>query len=236
MVTVRQALGYAAQLRLPPDTTAADRDRVIAGVLAELSLTEHADTRIDRLSGGQRKRASVALELLTGPSLLILDEPTSGLDPALDRQVMAMLRQLADAGRVVLVALTAAVVHGDDVRVLEPGRVVGLPLEPGTGVVVLGEGRVQHLQGGPPRQPRMRRRVHGAHAPDPEHAFDGVPGEHLTRPQRAVLTHAVTTSPGGIADLGPTPSAVTPTSPRPGIGHHGPRDRADRSRSAPRRS
>ena len=49
------------------------------------------------------KRASVALELLTGPSLLILDEPTTGLDPALDRQVMMMLRQLADAGRVVLI-------------------------------------------------------------------------------------------------------------------------------------
>lgn len=97
-LTVRQALRYAAELRLPPDTTAADRTRVIDGVLAELSLTEHADTRVDRLSGGQRKRASVALELLTSPSLLILDEPTSGLDPALDRQVMVMLRQLADAG------------------------------------------------------------------------------------------------------------------------------------------
>jgi ABC-type multidrug transport system ATPase subunit len=102
-LTVNQALGYAAELRLPPDTSKADRQQVVAQVLDELGLTRHADTRVDKLSGGQRKRASVALELLTGPSLLILDEPTSGLDPALDLQVMTMLRQLADAGRVVLV-------------------------------------------------------------------------------------------------------------------------------------
>jgi energy-coupling factor transporter ATP-binding protein EcfA2 len=102
-LTVNQALGYAAELRLPPDTSKADREQVVAQVLEELGLTAHADTRVDKLSGGQRKRASVALELLTGPSLLILDEPTSGLDPALDLQVMTMLRQLADAGRVVLV-------------------------------------------------------------------------------------------------------------------------------------
>lgn len=98
-LTVQRALQYAAELRLPPDTSRDDRDRVIADVLAELELTEHRDTRIDKLSGGQRKRVSVAMELLTGPSLLILDEPTSGLDPALDRHVMAMLRRLADAGR-----------------------------------------------------------------------------------------------------------------------------------------
>ncbi|MEE6176719.1 ATP-binding cassette domain-containing protein [Mycobacterium sp. 050134] len=102
-LTVNQALGYAAELRLPPDTGKADRAKVVARVLEELDLTKHAETRVDKLSGGQRKRASVALELLTGPSLLILDEPTSGLDPALDLQVMTMLRQLADAGRVVLV-------------------------------------------------------------------------------------------------------------------------------------
>jgi ABC-type multidrug transport system ATPase subunit len=122
-LTVRQALMYAAELRLPPDTTKDDREQVVMQVLEELEMTKHLETRVDKLSGGQRKRASVALELLTGPSLLILDEPTSGLDPALDRQVMTMLRQLADAGRVVLVvthSLTYLDVC-DQVLLLAPG-------------------------------------------------------------------------------------------------------------------
>ena len=122
-LTLRQALRYAAELRLPPDLSRDDQDRVIAGVLGELQLLEHLDTRVDKLSGGQRKRASVAMELLTGPSLLVLDEPTSGLDPALDRQVMATLRRLADAGRVVIVVTHSLTYLSmcDQVLLLAPG-------------------------------------------------------------------------------------------------------------------
>jgi ABC-type multidrug transport system ATPase subunit len=122
-LTVAQALDFTAELRMPADTTAGDRRQVIAQVLEELELTAHAATRIDALSGGQRKRVSVALELLTGPSLLILDEPTTGLDPALDRAVMTMLRRLADAGRVIVVVTHSLTFldECDQVLLLAPG-------------------------------------------------------------------------------------------------------------------
>jgi ABC transport system ATP-binding/permease protein len=122
-LTVAQALKFAAELRMPADTTAGDRRRVIVQILEELELTAHATTRIDKLSGGQRKRVSVALELLTGPSLLVLDEPTTGLDPALDRAIMAMMRRLADAGRVIVVVThsLAFLDECDQVLLLAPG-------------------------------------------------------------------------------------------------------------------
>lgn len=122
-LTVDRALSYAAQLRLPSDTSRKDRRAVVDRVLTELELTEHRAKRVDQLSGGQRKRVSVAMELLTGPSLLILDEPTSGLDPSLDRQVMSMLRRLADAGRVVIVVThsLAYLDKCDQVLLLAPG-------------------------------------------------------------------------------------------------------------------
>jgi energy-coupling factor transporter ATP-binding protein EcfA2 len=117
-------------LRLPPDTSRAERAAIVDATLAELGMTEHASTRVDRLSGGQRKRVSVALELLTSPSLLVLDEPTSGLDPALDRQLMTSLRQLADAGRIVVVVThnVANLAQCDTVLVLAPG---GIPVYTG---------------------------------------------------------------------------------------------------------
>lgn len=102
-LTVRQALSYASELRFPADLDRGARQARIDEVVDELELRQHVDTRIDKLSGGQRKRTSVTLELLSRPSLLFLDEPTSGLDPALDRSVMRTLRGLADGGRTVVV-------------------------------------------------------------------------------------------------------------------------------------
>lgn len=122
-LTVRRALNYAARLRFPQDVSAQERVQRIEEVLGELGLAAHADQRIDSLSGGQRKRTSVALELLTKPSLLFLDEPTSGLDPGYEKSVMQTLRGLADDGRsVVMVTHNIAQLHMcDRLLVLAPG-------------------------------------------------------------------------------------------------------------------
>lgn len=95
-ITVEQALHFSARLRLPPETPA----RAIAGLVDEtierLGLTEHRKKRISQLSGGQRKRVSIATELLSKPTVLFLDEPSSGLDPATEYKLMALLRKLAN--------------------------------------------------------------------------------------------------------------------------------------------
>ncbi|WP_051808880.1 FHA domain-containing protein [Actinoplanes subtropicus] len=102
VLTVERALEFGARLRFPTDTTDEERAERIREVVAELRLTDRLGTKISRLSGGERKRASTALELLSRPSLLFLDEPTGGLDIDLDREVMEQLRGLADGGRTVV--------------------------------------------------------------------------------------------------------------------------------------
>ncbi|MEU4118886.1 FHA domain-containing protein [Kitasatospora sp. NPDC028055] len=122
-LTVRKGLKYAARLRFPGDTEARERDARIDEVLYELRLDKRADNKITALSGGQQKRVSVALELLTKPSLIFLDEPTSGLDPGMDREVMQMLRGLADDGRTILVVThsVAELALCDRLLVMAPG-------------------------------------------------------------------------------------------------------------------
>jgi ABC-type multidrug transport system ATPase subunit len=97
-------LRYAARLRLPKGTSSAEIDAVVRDVLAALDLTDRAGLRVGSLSGGQRKRASIAVELLTRPRVFFLDEPTSGLDPATAAEFMRLLRRLADGGMTVVLA------------------------------------------------------------------------------------------------------------------------------------
>ncbi len=124
-LTVRRALEYAGRLRFPADVAAAERTGRILEVLDELGLSHRLDAVVDTLSGGERKRTSVALELLTKPSLLFLDEPAAGLDPGLTRVLMGLLRELADHGHTVVV-VTHELVNVrlcDQVLVLAPGGV-----------------------------------------------------------------------------------------------------------------
>jgi len=140
-LSARRALGFAAELRFPRDTSAEERERRIGEVLGELSLTAHAGTRASALSGGQQKRVNVALELLTKPSLLFLDEPTSGLDPGLDMSVMEMMSGLARDGRTVIV-VTHSVANldiCDRLLVLVPGGKVAYFGPPADGLRHFGQ-------------------------------------------------------------------------------------------------
>ncbi|HVU71156.1 MAG TPA: FHA domain-containing protein [Ktedonobacteraceae bacterium] len=106
-LTVERALYYAAKFRLPGDFTNEQIEQRIVEVLEDVEMTSRRKLLVKKLSGGQRKRVSIAMELLANPSLFFLDEPTSGLDPGLDRKMMYLLRKLADAGHTIVLVTHA---------------------------------------------------------------------------------------------------------------------------------
>ncbi len=124
---VGQALKYAAELRLPRDTSEGEIESRIERVLAEVEMEDRYDQIVGRLSGGQRKRVSIGVELLAEPGVFCLDEATSGLDPGLEKKLMYTLRRLADGGRTIVLVThaTANIKQCDHVAFMgEGGRLV----------------------------------------------------------------------------------------------------------------
>src|SRR5438874_11435273 len=106
-LTVERALYYTARMRLPEDFTQTQIKQRIEEVLEDVDMNHRRGLLVSKLSGGQRKRVSIALELLANPSVFFLDEPTSGLDPGLDRRMMFLLRRLADKGHTIVLVTHA---------------------------------------------------------------------------------------------------------------------------------
>jgi len=125
-LTVRQALTFAAKLRLPPDARPDEIKSRVDRALDLMELTQRADLDIHRLSGGQRKRVSIGVELLTDPTLFFLDEATSGLDPGLETRMMQLMRKVADTGKTVILVTHATqnVTLCDKVIFMAPGGYV----------------------------------------------------------------------------------------------------------------
>ena len=106
-LTVYRTLYYVAKLRLSTDVSRKEIDQIVNEVMDVTGLSERRDVPINQLSGGQRKRVSIAVELVTKPSVIYLDEPTSGLDPATEEKIMVLFRQIAESGRTVILTTHA---------------------------------------------------------------------------------------------------------------------------------
>jgi ABC transport system ATP-binding/permease protein len=124
-LSVEKTLDYAAQLRLP-DATTEMRDAAINGVLRQIDLADRRGVKVKSLSGGQRKRVSLGVELIAKPPLLFLDEPTSGLDPALEEKMMQLFRTLTQPDRLTVVTthVMASLELVDLALIVAKGRLV----------------------------------------------------------------------------------------------------------------
>jgi ABC-type multidrug transport system ATPase subunit len=126
-LALARTLTYAARLRLPVgESSRAEVAAAVGGVLAALGLEALAGQRVGSLSGGERKRASIAVELLTQPRALFLDEPTSGLDPAAGARLLGVLRELAASGTTIVLTThnPSDLGHADEVAFLGGGRLL----------------------------------------------------------------------------------------------------------------
>jgi ABC-type multidrug transport system ATPase subunit len=132
-LTVYKALQYAAELRLPEDMPSKDKGEIVTRVIEILELEERRNTQISSLSGGQKKRVNLGVELITEPGLLFLDEPTAGLDPGLEVKMMELFRRLADGGQTLILSTHSmgCLDMLDLVMVIYEGRIifVGKPTE-----------------------------------------------------------------------------------------------------------
>lgn len=105
-LTMFDMLAYVAKLRLPSDITKDEITQRVEEVLRAMALENHRDTLIKKLSGGQKKRASIAVELISDPVLFFLDEPTSGLDPEAETNLMKQLQTLSSKRGKTIIVIT----------------------------------------------------------------------------------------------------------------------------------
>ncbi|MBX7220270.1 MAG: FHA domain-containing protein [Blastocatellia bacterium] len=125
-LTVYRTLYYVAKMRLSSDTSNQEIDQIINEVMDVTGLASRRNVPISQLSGGQRKRVSIAVELITKPSIIFLDEPTSGLDPGTEEKIMHLFKQISEAGHSVILTTHAMenVRLFDKIVVMMRGRLV----------------------------------------------------------------------------------------------------------------
>ncbi|MFD4508305.1 ATP-binding cassette domain-containing protein [Streptomyces sp. NPDC058457] len=196
---LRRTLVYAAGLRMAPGTAAGTVLETVDRVLDTLGLTERAETPVRALSGGERKRASIAVELLTRPRVLFLDEPTSGLDPVTGAALLRTLRTLAEDGTTVVLTthVLADLLRADRVVFLSAGGEVAYAGEPAALFEAFGVGTVEEVYEAVAGGARVERAVPedvdspAAASPSPRPPRVGALGQWalLTRRGTALLLH-----------------------------------------------